>query len=307
MTLTAEFCSQPRPQKQQQQQQQQQIQQQNNFTTYTIPQSTAGFSRSRYASPTITPPSFNSTEKSNSISPTATSMKQNIATQRMVCHGYLPAFLRPTGYQPRQRPSTTNNIPSPDKSYYDSQSSSRTTIDLPSTPTDEHSEFTFSFDQMPRVVGDEWIVDLGDVTGIPSRKHWKPDPSAACCTSPRCRTMFNFVYRRHHCRRCGGIFCSSHTGQWVPLDQFAHFHPKGIMSKACDGCFDDFQTWKHGRNSRAGSIASGLVTPPSANPFDGIPIRASDFLGAQARATDESIFNAGSESVRDNDWNWSTF
>ena len=41
--------------------------------------------------------------------------------------------------------------------------------------------------------------------GGEQRAPWKHDSEAAACD--RCKQPFNVFRRRHHCRRCGGIFC----------------------------------------------------------------------------------------------------
>eukprot|EP00756_Hemistasia_phaeocysticola_P007080 Hpha_TRINITY_DN14113_c0_g1::TRINITY_DN14113_c0_g1_i1::g.10720::m.10720 len=47
------------------------------------------------------------------------------------------------------------------------------------------------------------------------RPRWVPDSYAPQCKS--CDTEFSLLRRRHHCRRCGNIFCSECTKQRVTL------------------------------------------------------------------------------------------
>jgi hypothetical protein len=62
--------------------------------------------------------------------------------------------------------------------------------------------------------------------GYYSRESWLPDDAAAVCMSPSCASdksgepmKFSFVKRRHHCRRCGHIFCSDcSSGRVVIVD-----------------------------------------------------------------------------------------
>ena len=36
-------------------------------------------------------------------------------------------------------------------------------------------------------------------------RRWVEDDSVDCCQ--KCRDQFTMLVRRHHCRKCGGIFC----------------------------------------------------------------------------------------------------
>ncbi|KAF9178870.1 hypothetical protein BGZ51_007293 [Haplosporangium sp. Z 767] len=86
----------------------------------------------------------------------------------------------------------------------------------------------------------------------PSRAHWKPDSSTQVCTWPGCLREFGFFDRRHHCRKCGDIFCSVHCAKAIPLDNALDFNPAmGVMSRACTGCFEAYEQWQ------------GLIPTPS--------------------------------------------
>ncbi|KAF9315059.1 hypothetical protein BG003_003515 [Podila horticola] len=79
----------------------------------------------------------------------------------------------------------------------------------------------------------------------PSRAHWKPDHSTNECTWPGCHQEFGFFDRRHHCRRCGEIFCSAHCSKTIPLDHALDFNPAmGVSSRACIGCFEEYEQWQ---------------------------------------------------------------
>ncbi|KAG0366229.1 hypothetical protein BGX24_003793 [Mortierella sp. AD032] len=79
----------------------------------------------------------------------------------------------------------------------------------------------------------------------PSRAHWKPDSSTQVCTWPGCLREFGLFDRRHHCRRCGDIFCSAHCSKAVPLDQALDFNPAmGVTSRACTGCYEAYEQWQ---------------------------------------------------------------
>ncbi|KAF9207762.1 hypothetical protein BGZ49_010584 [Haplosporangium sp. Z 27] len=79
----------------------------------------------------------------------------------------------------------------------------------------------------------------------PGRAHWKPDSSTQVCTWPGCLREFGFFDRRHHCRKCGDIFCSAHCSKAIPLDQALDFNPSmGVMSRACTGCYESYEQWQ---------------------------------------------------------------
>lgn len=59
-----------------------------------------------------------------------------------------------------------------------------------------------------------------------------------------CSTSFGLFERRHHCRKCGDIFCTVHCSNYFKLDQFAQFHLQGSLSRGCDTCATDFKQWQ---------------------------------------------------------------
>ncbi|KAF2148533.1 hypothetical protein K461DRAFT_272013 [Myriangium duriaei CBS 260.36] len=245
----------------------------------------------------------------SSITPPAVSPTGNHLTSKQLSSarqlGYLPAALRPTEMAVKtKRPLTP---PRSAHSSLDSQSS-LATRSLPITPIDDLSSFMAPLGSISRVVTDEWNEELGEVTGAPTRGHWKPDSSVTCCANDTCSTVFSFLARRHHCRRCGGIYCTSHSARLVPLDQEARFHPQGGWVRSCDNCWGDYQIWQHDRKSRASSVASsGTTTPPAMAIDPDVQIRGSDFLGIKPKQQPHNPYCTGNESVGGADWNWSTF
>ncbi|KIW04853.1 uncharacterized protein PV09_04035 [Verruconis gallopava] len=152
---------------------------------------------------------------------------------------------------------------------------------------------------MSRIVTEEWNEDvLGPVTGAPSRNHWKPDTASSCCDDSTCGREFTFFNRRHHCRRCGRIFCSEHSSHSVPLDHHARFHPEGQKGRACNSCWSDYRTWETARVSRSNSTNSRDGSLPG-TPSIPLPGKRGFNDGVKAAAS-------VAKSVP-RDWNWSTF
>lgn len=76
----------------------------------------------------------------------------------------------------------------------------------------------------------------------PTRKHWVKDEAVTTCGIPSCNKTFNFFERRHHCRKCGGIFCKEHTSHSLYINRMAQFTTggRGTLSKVCDNCIMEY-------------------------------------------------------------------
>ncbi|KAI3337094.1 FYVE zinc finger protein [Xylariaceae sp. AK1471] len=147
----------------------------------------------------------------------------------------------------------------------------------------------------------EWDLDLfPKPTAPPTREHWKPDPEATVCDEPSCLRHFNYWTRRHHCRRCGNIFCDLHSAFGIPLDQDANYNPRGVISRACAHCYSEFQAWRSRTNSQVSSddssVARGSQTAPS-SPIVTTPT----VMKPQAPHPAEVAMSVP------RDWHWSTF
>lgn len=76
----------------------------------------------------------------------------------------------------------------------------------------------------------------------PTRRHWLKDDAVTECGMPNCRRHFTFFDRRHHCRKCGGIFCKDHTLHFLYINHLAQFTTggRGTLSRVCDRCIDEY-------------------------------------------------------------------
>ncbi|MCJ1232540.1 hypothetical protein MMC14_000493 [Varicellaria rhodocarpa] len=203
---------------------------------------------------------------------------------------YVPAVLRPTERPYRPSPLTPPRSVhgSTDSLLGDHGSLPQSRTSAPNGNNEAESE------RDPQ--GEILLEELGEVTGMPTREHWKPDANATICDAPICHKSFNLFERRHHCRRCGHVFCNSHSHHIVPLDQDAEFHPNGIGSRACKHCWDQYRLWKANRSSRTNSISSGNLILPG-TPAIGMA-KGRDTLDEQKSPVANSV---------PRDWNWSTF
>lgn len=136
---------------------------------------------------------------------------------------------------------------------------------------------------------------------ISNTLYQQPDTVSSTCDDPSCMKTFSYFTRRHHCRRCGNIFCDPHSSYEIPLDQDAQFNPRAPMARSCRYCFDEFNGWKT-RNSTSPSNSSASTESEAAvqSPILPSPMPQNGFLQP----------TMGSQEVAASvprDWNWSTF
>ncbi|KAF2087049.1 hypothetical protein K490DRAFT_42514 [Saccharata proteae CBS 121410] len=228
------------------------------------------------------------------VSPTASFTSHNLGSQmhaqlrRPKGPMYVPAVLRPTERPARSSPPKGSEI-------------RHGSIDRPASK-DLGRRVTVdslgsSLSEIERVASEEGESVLGDVTGPPSRNHWKLDDSSTTCNEPGCYRTFSLLCRRHHCRRCGDIFCYEHSSHEIKLDQDALFHPRGFHSRACDRCWSTYRQWEAARSSRTNSASSqGSDSSNDAT-----------LANAQAQAQGHQFKVGSYVGSVPRDWNWSTF
>lgn len=74
------------------------------------------------------------------------------------------------------------------------------------------------------------IQDFKDVNKQIHGFQWESDEKVTMCKI--CTKEFNVARRKHHCRRCGGIFCNECSDNKMPLPSW----PKPV--RVCNTCFD---------------------------------------------------------------------
>ncbi|TAQ85169.1 hypothetical protein B7494_g6508 [Chlorociboria aeruginascens] len=158
---------------------------------------------------------------------------------------YVPAVLRPT--DPPKRVARPSPLTPPQSMHNSLEDLGNATLSRRST--DDSGKFGLGV-----ISESEWSTEgLGKVTALPTRQHWKPDYESQVCDETTCTRYFAYFTRRHHCRRCGNIFCDNHSMYSIPLDQDANYHPQGTQSRACEHCWHDFRSWQITRCSRTNS------------------------------------------------------
>ncbi|KAM3502699.1 hypothetical protein MY10362_004675 [Beauveria mimosiformis] len=214
---------------------------------------------------------------------------------------YMPAVLRPNYEFPPQQPLSRSPGSSSDSG---SDSTLRRTntanlLSLTGLGAIGHRLSRRSTIESSKSLEGDWdLATYPDVTSPPTRRHWKPDTESSICDDPLCKRSFSYFNRRHHCRKCGNIFCDFHSTLVLPLDQDANFNPRAMPSRTCNYCFEQVKA-RHSRNNSqsSGSDSSGGRTAAAAI--------------STKKGGDDNEFNLPTSkdiaASVPRDWNWSTF
>ncbi|KAK3302352.1 uncharacterized protein B0T15DRAFT_302358 [Chaetomium strumarium] len=258
--------------------------------------------------PYNTPVSPLGTPGAGSISPTASKNRNRPL--------YVPAVLRPTEFpskEPPARPNLENEEEDgateeglrPNSSFMSlgglsafGRLSRRSTGD-----STKGSSNDWDLEQFPKP------------TGMPTREHWKPDQESTICDHATCKRHFSYFTRRHHCRKCGNIFCDQHSAFEIPLDQDANFNPRGVPSRACGHCYAQFREWRslamtNNSHRRRASTPGDLHSDGHGQLIHGAassssPVSTSPVNGLNGLQVPPHVPDAAHSVPRD--WNWSTF
>lgn len=121
------------------------------------------------------------------------------------------------------------------------------------------------------------IIPISNANAI----HLQPDSRAAFCETIACQKRFSLLERRHHCRKCGGIFCatcSSRTTSLLDTSNLDFIHPpRGIsiaqfaspisalyIARVCNACYEQLHGLSTSHSSEVSHAAqrSSIDTAP---------------------------------------------
>lgn len=141
----------------------------------------------------------------------------------------------------------------------------------------------------------------------PTRKHWVKDEAVLKCGIADCPKTFNFFERRHHCRRCGGIFCKEHTMHYLYINHLAQFTTggRGTLSKVCDNCIEEYNEFvKHEFGVDVHHPHHSTPATSATSPIDSTPAAANQLGRRGFTETTNNEQMAGSVPAN---WSWSSF
>ncbi|ODQ68104.1 hypothetical protein NADFUDRAFT_81170 [Nadsonia fulvescens var. elongata DSM 6958] len=79
----------------------------------------------------------------------------------------------------------------------------------------------------------------------PTKSHWVSDASRKFCKS--CDKPFLFLSRRrHHCRKCGEIFCNDCSRFFIKMDSQCRYDRDGGLNRCCETCAKELSSLDYG-------------------------------------------------------------
>jgi hypothetical protein len=118
------------------------------------------------------------------------------------------------------------------------------------------------------VVGESMVVGIQQSSGLAQNARWKLDSEVTQCEAMGCTHKFEKSWygssNKHHCRRCGGIFCDRHTSRRIDLT-IALTEKSGTLKGAkqvrvCDKCYAEARDQVGIRDAADPDFKYGLQT-----------------------------------------------
>ncbi|KAG5509454.1 hypothetical protein JKF63_06764 [Porcisia hertigi] len=107
------------------------------------------------------------------------------------------------------------------------------------------------------------VLDLAQVRCIPMDQ-WVPDAHVVNCMAPGCNNSFSLFNRKHHCRMCGRVFCSSCCNNVVYISA-------SVLNNATNGSAEGVAMGSHAFRKTSEylpTVASELIQPHCAGSSD---------------------------------------
>lgn len=118
------------------------------------------------------------------------------------------------------------------------------------------------------VVGGSMVVGIQQSAGLAHNARWKLDSEVSQCENEACRHRFEKTWygssTKHHCRRCGGIFCDKCTSKRIDLPIALTENNKTLKNvkkvRVCDTCFAEARNHDGVRDVAGHDFKYGLQT-----------------------------------------------
>lgn len=182
---------------------------------------------------------------------------------------YIPAVLRPPNFQSSNltaRKASFSSLGDPIEEYNSDSSSPNKMV--PSLSNSSAS--TLKFMELPK-------------------SHWVPNNERPCCRM--CDSRFSIINRKHHCRKCGEIFCINCCYMQASLNFKLNFDLiNGVVSRVCNNCAIDYNQY----------VRKNFVNEGSSLRNDGLTL--DKLQGADLLEREKN-----SSNLVPVDWNWSSF
>ena len=112
------------------------------------------------------------------------------------------------------------------------------------------------------------------------RGQWMHDSGSNICL--QCKSTFSLLIRRHHCRRCGGLFCNSCSNNWLMIPEqvmitttsspFLGDSDHKVLNRCCSSCESFIKCLV--RNGQNSSALETTATVDTSNPHANVVARS---------------------------------
>jgi hypothetical protein len=130
-------------------------------------------------------------------------------------------------------------------------------------------------------------TDAAPAPGLLQGARWKADSEKAACE--KCNKPFSIMRRRHHCRRCGGLFCDACSSKKADL-------AVALTEESRTGVGQHYATAKNVKKARVCDACYEATMTGAAAVADAIARRGRE-IAASADLTNPSLANNGLKTI----------